>query len=417
MNTLNLKSLKYVKKIKPTNNISIIRTRTPNVNIINNKKHINFTYSNNELSSFSQPNEKNKTFLDCKKNIYSRSLKKLNHFQTSFSSSKEKKKISFKNKFFDILKNRSISKKTLSRYSKKISNSKNKNESNKKPKSISIVKKSISKNKSNNKLNKNIPFIRNYNSNMRTRKYFSQNSNSKESINTISTSIYSNNLTEKEKTALATIQNILFNLLTTSQNPKEIIKEFELINQRAISFTNSKIMSKTSNSSEDNINNQLNRINLKFVEMEKENNELKKMIKEKIIGFEDVKNSIINVQKEINKIKKNKKEEQYKKNLNSNISMKNIKMNIKHIKKVNKLEDLKNEKNYMEDYDSNNDTIIQIKDNEPVQDKKNVMKLNFQGLEDCRKNFNEVFLSNYNEFSASWRNDVDKINERKNKNM
>jgi len=417
MNTLNLKALKYVKKIKPTNNISIIRTRTPNVNIINNKKHINFTYSNNELSSFSQPNEKNKTFLDCKKNIYSRSLKKLNHFQTSFSSSKEKKKISFKNKFFDILKNRSISKKTLSRYSKKISNSKNKNESNKKPKSISIVKKSISKNKSNNKLNKNIPFIRNYNSNMRTRKYFSQNSNSKESINTISTSIYSNNLTEKEKTALATIQNILFNLLTTSQNPKEIIKEFELINQRAISFTNSKIMSKTSNSSEDNINNQLNRINLKFVEMEKENNELKKMIKEKIIGFEDVKNSIINVQKEINKIKKNKKEEKYKKNLNSNISMKNIKMNIKHIKKVNKLEDLKNEKNYMEDYDSNNDTIIQIKDNEPVQDKKNVMKLNFQGLEDCRKNFNEVFLSNYNEFSASWRNDVDKINERKNKNM
>jgi hypothetical protein len=106
MNTLNLKALKYVKKIKPTNNISIIRTRTPNVNIINNKKHINFTYSNNELSSFSQPNEKNKTFLDCKKNIYSRSLKKLNHFQTSFSSSKEKKKISFKNKFFDILKNR-----------------------------------------------------------------------------------------------------------------------------------------------------------------------------------------------------------------------------------------------------------------------------------------------------------------------
>ncbi len=281
MNTLNLKSLKYVKKIKPTNNISIIRTRTPNVNIINNKKHINFTYSNNELSSFSQPNEKNKTFLDCKKNIYSRSLKKLNHFQTSFSSSKEKKKISFKNKFFDILKNRSISKKTLSRYSKKISNSKNKNESNKKPKPILKGKKSISKNKSNNKINKNIPFLRNYNSNMRTRKYFSQNSNSKESINTISTSIYSNNLTEKEKTALATIQNILFNLLTTSQNPKEIIKEFELINQRAISFTNSKIMSKTSNSSEDNINNQLNRINLKFVEMEKENNELKKNDKRK----------------------------------------------------------------------------------------------------------------------------------------
>ena len=211
---------------------------------------------------------------------------------------------------------------------------------------------------------------------------------------------------------------MLFNLLSTSQNPKEIIKEFELINQKAISFTNSKIMSKNSNSPEDNINNQLNRINLKFEEMEKENNELKKMLKEKINGFEDVKNSIINVQNEINKIKNNKKEEKYKRTLNSNISMKNIKMNIKKIKKVNKLDDIKNEKNYMEDYNSNNnnDTIIQIKNND-TQDKKNVMKLNFQGLEDDRKNFNDVFLSNYNEFSASWRNDVDKINERKNKNI
>ena len=280
------------------------------------------------------------------------------------------------------------------------------------------MKKSLSKNKSNKKINKNIPFIRNYNINLRTKKYFSPNSNSKESINTISTSIYSNNLTEKEKSTLATIQNMLFNLLSTSQNPKEIIKEFELINQKAISFTNSKIMSKNSNSPEDNINNQLNRINLKFEEMEKENNELKKMLKEKINGFEDVKNSIINVQNEINKIKNNKKEEKYKRTLNSNISMKNIKMNIKKIKKVNKLDDIKNEKNYMEDYNSNNnnDTIIQIKNND-TQDKKNVMKLNFQGLEDDRKNFNDVFLSNYNEFSASWRNDVDKINERKNKNM
>ena len=418
MNNVNLKTLKYVKKIKPTNNISIIRTRTPNPNILNNKKHINFTYSNNELLSFTLNNEKNKTFLDCKRNIYSRSLKKVNHLQTSFSLSKEKKKISFKNQFYDLLKSRSISKKKLGKYSKIISNSKNKNESNKKQKSISKVKKSLSKNKSNKKINKNIPFIRNYNINLRTKKYFSPNSNSKESINTISTSIYSNNLTEKEKSTLATIQNMLFNLLSTSQNPKEIIKEFELINQKAISFTNSKIMSKNSNSPEDNINNQLNRINLKFEEMEKENNELKKMLKEKINGFEDVKNSIINVQNEINKIKNNKKEEKYKRTLNSNISMKNIKMNIKKIKKVNKLDDIKNEKNYMEDYNSNNnnDTIIQIKNND-TQDKKNVMKLNFQGLEDDRKNFNDVFLSNYNEFSASWRNDVDKINERKNKNI
>ena len=62
MNNVNLKTLKYVKKIKPTNNISIIRTRTPNPNILNNKKHINFTYSNNELLSFTLNNEKNKTF-------------------------------------------------------------------------------------------------------------------------------------------------------------------------------------------------------------------------------------------------------------------------------------------------------------------------------------------------------------------
>ena len=45
-----------------------------------------------------------------------------------FDLSKEKKKISFKNQFYDLLKSRSISKKKLGKYSKIISNTEKKTE-------------------------------------------------------------------------------------------------------------------------------------------------------------------------------------------------------------------------------------------------------------------------------------------------
>ena len=45
------------------------------------------------------------------------------------------------------------------------------------------------------------------------------------------------------------------------------------------------------------------------------------------------------------------------------------------------------------------------------------MKLNFNGLDDNRKTFNDIFLSNYNQFSASWRNDIDKIMKKRNENI
>ena len=49
--------------------------------------------------------------------------------------------------------------------------------------------------------------------------------------------------------------------------------------------------------------------------------------------------------------------------------------------------------------------------------KKNTeLKLNFNGLEEYKNSFNEIFLSNYNQFSASWRKDADKIMERINNN-
>ena len=408
MNTINIKNFRDVKKIKPTNNITIIRT---NMNKTPNKNQIKFSSSNNDLLSLTSINERNKTFINCKNNIYSKSLKKLNYFETSISPTNERNIISFKNKFFDVLKSRSISKNKIDKFIKKISNSKIKLENNKKSKSNSKGKKTILKNKNNNISNqkKKIPFISNYNYNIKTKKI--NMTNSKESINTVSTSIYSNNLTEKEKNILITIQNLLFNILFNSQNQKDILKEFELIYQRAISFSNSNLISKNRNYSDDNLFNQLNQINLKFVEIEKENKELKNLIKEKISGFEDVKNSIKNVQDEINKIK-TLNEENLIKNSNLNyISMKNVKMN--DIKKVNGIEEIKSEKNSLNE---SIDSIKIIQPNENIQKKNTELKLNFNGLEEYKNSFNEIFLSNYNQFSASWRKDADKIMERINNN-
>ena len=405
MNTLNFKNIKKVKRIKTSNNIRVIRTKTPNSQIINNKKHINFSSSNQELLALSKVNEKNQTFINCQNNIHSKSLKKFNYLQTSISPSNERNRASFKNKFFDILKSRSISKKKIDKfYNKIISNSKIKS------KSISKGKQSSSKNKTNRN-KKIIPMITNYN--IKTKK-LTQMTNSKESINSVSTSIYSNNLTEKEKTTLITIQNMLFNLISSSHNPKEILKEFELIHLRAISFSNSKGLSKNSYS-EENYSNQFNQINLKFEEIEKENNLLKNLINEKITGFEDVKNSILNVQNEINKIKNNNEEDKLKKISNKSLPMKNVNMNVQNIKKINKIENLGNENLINEN--NSNDTIIQIQSPENIEENNNEMKLNFHGLDDNRKTFNDIFLSNYNQFSASWRNDIDKIMERRNENM
>ncbi len=405
MNTLNFKNIKKVKRIKTSNNIRVIRTKTPNSQIINNKKHINFSSSNQELLALSKVNEKNQTFINCQNNIHSKSLKKFNYLQTSISPSNERNRASFKNKFFDILKSRSISKKKIDKfYNKIISNSKIKS------KSISKGKKSSSKNKTNRN-KKIIPMITNYN--IKTKK-LTQMTNSKESINSVSTSIYSNNLTEKEKTTLITIQNMLFNLISSSHNPKEILKEFELIHLRAISFSKSKGLSKNSYS-EENYSNQFNQINLKFEEIEKENNLLKNLINEKITGFEDVKNSILNVQNEINKIKNNNEEDKLKKISNKSLPMKNVNMNVQNIKKINKIENLGNENLINEN--NSNDTIIQIQSPENIEENNNEMKLNFHGLDDNRKTFNDIFLSNYNQFSASWRNDIDKIMERRNENI
>jgi hypothetical protein len=408
MNTINIKNFRDVKKIKPTNNITIIRT---NMNKTPNKNQIKFSSSNNDLLSLTSINERNKTFINCKNNIYSKSLKKLNYFETSISPTNERNIISFKNKFFDVLKSRSISKNKIDKFIKKISNSKIKLENNKKSKTNSKSKKTILKNKNNNIINqkKKIPFISNYNYNIKTKKI--NMTNSKESFNTVSTSIYSNNLTEKEKNILITIQNLLFNILFNSQNQKDILKEFELIYQRAISFSNSNLISKNRNYSDDNLFNQLNQINLKFVEIEKENKEIKNLIKEKISGFEDVKNSIKNVQDEINKIK-TLNEENLIKNSNLNyISMKNVKMN--DIKKVNGIEEIKSEKNSLNE---SIDSIKIIQPNENIQKKNPELKLNFNGLEEYKNSFNEIFLSNYNQFSASWRKDADKIMERINNN-
>jgi hypothetical protein len=393
-------NLKNVKKVKPTsNNISVIRTVTPLSHFIQNKNKINFTSnnSNNELSAISNTNL-NITFFDINQ---SNKKAKKNKYSSSVSPQIERNN-NIQNKCYDILKSRSISKKKIDKYCQMLSNySKTKIE--KKSKSISKGKKS-SKNKTNNicNVNKKIPLLNN--NNKTNIKRFPVNA-SKESINTnyTVTSIHSNNLTENEKMTLCKIQNMLFNLISNSQNPKEILKEFELINQRTLSYS-----SKYCNT-EENVNNKFNQINLKFKEIENENKELKNLLKEKVSDFEDVKISIKNVQKEINLMKKNNKQEEKTKKMNNNnnknLSMKNVNINLQTIQKVNGIEDLKSEKSK----NSNNDTIIHS-----FKDDNNENKFNFNGLDSYSKNFNDVFLSNYNEFSASWRNDADKIMERRN---
>ena len=393
-------NLKNVKKVKPTsNNISVIRTVTPLSHFIQNKNKINFTSnnSNNELSAISNTNL-NITFFDI--NQSNKKVKK-NKYSSSVSPQIERNN-NIQNKCYDILKSRSKKKKKIDKYCQMLSNySKTKIE--KKSKSISKGKKSL-KNKTNNicNINKKIPLLNN--NNKTNIKRFPVNA-SKESINTnyTVTSIHSNNLTENEKMTLCKIQNMLFNLISNSQNPKEILKEFELINQRTLSYS-----SKYCNT-EENVNNKFNQINLKFKEIENENKELKNLLKEKVSDFEDVKISIKNVQKEINLMKKNNKQEEKPKKLNNNnnknLSMKNVNINLQTIQKVNGREDVKCEKSK----NSNNDTIIHS-----FKDDNNENKFNFNGLDSYSKNFNDVFLSNYNEFSASWRNDADKIMERRN---
>ena len=405
---------KNVKKIKPSsNNISVIRTKTPNSHILQNKNKINFTSTNSNMELLSLTNnDLNITFFDYNQNNNDKSFKK-KYNNTSSVSPQVERNNNFRNNCYDILKSRSISKKRIDKYCQMLSNY-SKTKLDKKSKSISKSKKPKLKNKNilitnnnfstNKNLNKKIPFINNYN--IKNNLKLNQVNSSKESINTnyTVTSTYSNNLTEHEKITLSKIQNMMFNLISTSHNRKEILKEFELINQRTLSYSNKYC------NTEENVNNKFNQINLKFKEIEKENKELKNLLKEKVSDFEDVKNSIKNVQDEINKIKKNNNEEKYKKiNNNKNVSMKNVNLNLQTIQKVNGIEDLKSEKSKS----SNNDTII----HSLQEDNNNPTNFNFNGLESCKKNnFNDVFLSNYNEFSASWRNDVDKIMERRNKN-
>ena len=364
-------NLKNVKKVKPTsNNISVIRTVTPLSHFIQNKNKINFTSnnSNNELSAISNTNL-NITFFDINQ---SNKKAKKNKYSSSVSPQIERNN-NIQNKCYDILKSRSISKKKIDKYCQMLSNySKTKIE--KKSKSISKGKKSL-KNKTNNicNINKKIPLLNN--NNKTNIKRFPVNA-SKESINTnyTVTSIHSNNLTENEKMTLCKIQNMLFNLISNSQNPKEILKEFELINQRTLSYS-----SKYCNT-EENVNNKFNQINLKFKEIENENKELKNLLKEKVSDFEDVKISIKNVQKEINLMKKNNKQEEKTKKMNNNnnknLSMKNVNINLQTIQKVNGIEDLKSEKSK----NSNNDTIIHS-----FKDDNNENKFNFNGLDSYSK--------------------------------
>ena len=116
--------------------------------------------------------------------------------------------------------------------------------------------------------------------------------------------------------------------------------------------------------------------------------------KDKII--KDIQNNIIMISTGFNKLKqKNNNEEEKSQTINESQNDSNISLtdnlNINNIKKQN----------------SNNKNIINIASNI----NKFTTKLNLKN--EKQKDFNDEFLENYNEFSPSWRKEVDKMIQRK----
>ena len=244
------------------------------------------------------------------------------------------------------------------------------------------------------------------------------------------------------------------NLISNSNN-------YNYTNNSNNNITNS--YSTNNNSNNNNNNNEmiliskLNQISEKFQKMEDENKQLKNYINK--FGFEDIKFSLKTVQDEVNKLKEknnkennnnnneinnnnnnNKNKENYNKNNNNNIikkkkyPMKNISLNLNLIHKVNGIdENNSNSKRskISENNDFQNDTIIKINnhnlqnsqeifnnnnnnENNNNNNKKNnkifTTAPNLNGLEKYKfQDFNEEFMSNYNEFSESWRKEADKL--------
>ena len=272
---------------------------------------------------------------------------------------------------------------------------------------------------------------------------------SNETINSNNTIVLSNNnnlfvhsskLSDNEIKSLMMINNMITNLLSTTSNKALVFSELDNIYKNAFASMNvnyneyakgnntsdniihsSSTNNNTTDDSNNNIFNKLDAINTKCEIIQEENNKLKKLMPKSSETFEDVKESIKNFKAEINKIKKNSTIATTKKISkplqtvdNKTVSnknkypIKNISLNLQLVQKV------KDIKNICSDSKRNskikeNDTIIesQIK-NEEMKD------INLENIANNKvHDFNDEFLENYEDFSPSWRREVDKMNQRK----
>ena len=130
--------------------------------------------------------------------------------------------------------------------------------------------------------------------------------------------------------------------------------------------------------------------------IKQENKIMKEDLSNKYKIIKDIQNNIIMISTGFNKLKqKNNNEEEKSQTINESQNDSNISLtdnlNINNIKKQN----------------SNNKNIINIASNI----NKFTTKLNLKN--EKQKDFNDEFLENYNEFSPSWRKEVDKMIQRK----
>ena len=158
-----------------------------------------------------------------------------------------------------------------------------------------------------------------------------------------------------------------------------------------------------------NIEDKINILNNKFNKIEEENINLKNVISEKYMAFEDMKNSLKNFQEEIDKLKNNNNSNIIKNYSNDNLELKNI--NMKNISKTKKPDDLESNKSMNNQNNKCNDALYN-KNNNKDNRSNNIMNFNkyfdplsitfnsqFPNSEEKENNSNDYILYNCNEFS------------------
>lgn len=430
------------------NNITVIRNKTPL--LFHRPKNPNYPFISDEdalNNNIIHNNSMNKSFNN-QTFIYN-SINFNNH-QNSCNNLKKQKRIggnsllslnpnlNFKN--LNNKKSRSISKNKINTFIDNLFSKQNKS----KTKTKSLSKKKIN---INHKLSKkkfcNINNVQNLNANSNhclynlvnlnttggiigkniKKKYIVQNNiNKKENISvkkkkikTSNSSLNSNTnfyLTENEKKILKQIEILIYQLIKncTINSKIMIIKELEKIFKNALSFGNLNI-----NKANNDFENKLNLLNNKFNKIEEENINIKNILSEKYTAFEDVKNSLKNFQEEINKLKNNTITSNNGESNIKNVQMKNV--SLSNIKKVNELEELNNNESRNNYNPKNNVFLNSDRELDPLSITFNNQVPNVNVVEIQHDNFNDEFLSHYDEFSPSWRKASDALMQRRNGNL